>query len=85
MAYFEEKQKKLRRSWHDLAKQSESPYMVFMAEWIAFNANNQCTHNCNLCTPKYCSHAISTGSNSFPSRHVLRFFVLIFYAQENWA
>ena len=38
MTDFDDKQKKLIRSWHDLAKRSENTYMAFMSEWIAFNA-----------------------------------------------
>ena len=38
MIYFDEKQKKLINSWHNLSVQSEDPYVAFMAEWIAFNA-----------------------------------------------
>ena len=38
MAYFDDKQKRLINSWHNLSVQSEDAYMAFMAEWIAFNA-----------------------------------------------
>jgi hypothetical protein len=38
MTYFNNKQKKLINSWHDLSEESEDVYMAFMAEWIAFNA-----------------------------------------------
>ena len=38
MISFDDKQKKLINSWHNLSVQSEDTYMAFMAEWIAFNA-----------------------------------------------
>jgi hypothetical protein len=38
MVYFDDKQKKLINSWHNLSEKSDDPYMAFMAEWIAFNA-----------------------------------------------
>ena len=38
MVYFDDKQKKLINSWHNLSAQSDDAYMAFMAEWIAFNA-----------------------------------------------
>jgi hypothetical protein len=38
MKYFDNKQRKLINSWHDLSLKSEDAYMAFMAEWIAFNA-----------------------------------------------
>jgi hypothetical protein len=38
MIYFDDKQIKLINSWHNLAANSEEPYMAFMAEWIALNA-----------------------------------------------
>ena len=38
MTHFNNKQKKLINSWHDLSEESEDVYMAFMAEWIAFNA-----------------------------------------------
>ena len=38
MAYFDNKQKKLITSWHNLSEKSEDTYMAFMSEWIAFNA-----------------------------------------------
>jgi hypothetical protein len=38
MIYFDDKQKRLINSWHNLSEQSEDVYMAFMAEWIAFNA-----------------------------------------------
>ena len=38
MIYFDDKQKKLINSWHNLSEKSEDIYMAFMAEWIAFNA-----------------------------------------------
>lgn len=38
MAYFDEKQKNLIRSWHHRSLQTDDNYFAFMAEWIAFNA-----------------------------------------------
>jgi len=38
MNHFDDKQKKLILSWHDLSEKSEDYYMAFMSEWIAFNA-----------------------------------------------
>jgi hypothetical protein len=38
MTYFDDKQKRLINSWHNLSVQSVDAYMAFMAEWIAFNA-----------------------------------------------
>lgn len=38
MVYFDEKQKKLISSWHDLSIKSNNAYIAFMTEWIAFNA-----------------------------------------------
>lgn len=38
MAYFDEKQIKLIKSWHQLSEKSEDFYMSFISEWIAFNA-----------------------------------------------
>jgi hypothetical protein len=38
MIDFDDKQKRLINSWHNLSVQSEDVYMAFMAEWIAFNA-----------------------------------------------
>ncbi len=38
MAYFDEKQIKLIKSWHQLSVKSEDYYMSFISEWIAFNA-----------------------------------------------
>ncbi|WP_373515679.1 hypothetical protein [Persicitalea sp.] len=38
MAYFDDKQKKLIKSWHNLSLGSNDFYMKFMSEWIAFNA-----------------------------------------------
>lgn len=38
MTYFDDKQKKLINSWHNLSVHSVDAYMAFMAEWIAFNA-----------------------------------------------
>ena len=38
MSYFDEKQKKLIKSWHELSSVSDDFYMKFMSEWIAFNA-----------------------------------------------
>ena len=38
MIYFDDKQKRLINSWHNLSVHSEDAYMAFMAEWIAFNA-----------------------------------------------
>ena len=38
MEYFDDKQKKLINSWHNLAAKSEDAYMAFISEWIAFNA-----------------------------------------------
>ena len=38
MVYFDDKQKNLINSWHNLSEKSHDAYMSFMAEWIAFNA-----------------------------------------------
>jgi hypothetical protein len=38
MIYFDDNQKKLINSWHNLSENSNDVYMAFMAEWIAFNA-----------------------------------------------
>ena len=38
MIDFDDKQKRLINSWHNLSLHSEDAYMAFMAEWIAFNA-----------------------------------------------
>ena len=38
MEYFDDKQRKLIKSWHNLSEKSEDYYMAFMSEWIAFNA-----------------------------------------------
>ena len=38
MIDFDDKQKRLINSWHNLSVHSEDAYMAFMAEWIAFNA-----------------------------------------------
>lgn len=38
MIYFDDKQKKLINSWHNLSAKSDDYYMSFMSEWIAFNA-----------------------------------------------
>jgi hypothetical protein len=38
MIYFDDKQKKLINSWHNLSEKSDDPYMSFMSDWIVFNA-----------------------------------------------
>lgn len=38
MVYFDDKQKKLILSWHNLSESSDDYYLAFIAEWIAFNA-----------------------------------------------
>ncbi|MCF8340735.1 MAG: hypothetical protein K9I82_07155 [Chitinophagaceae bacterium] len=38
MEYFDEKQRKLICTWHNLSEKSEDYYMAFISEWIAFNA-----------------------------------------------
>lgn len=38
MTYFDDKQKKLIKSWHKISLNSDDFYMKFMSEWIAFNA-----------------------------------------------
>lgn len=38
MEYFDDKQRKLIKSWHNLSENSEDHYMAFISEWIAFNA-----------------------------------------------
>ena len=38
MEYFDDKQRKLIKSWHNLSENSEDYYMAFISEWIAFNA-----------------------------------------------
>jgi hypothetical protein len=54
MAYFDDKQKRLINSWHNLSVQSEDAYMSFMAEWIAFNA---------ICYNLYYENAIIERAN----------------------
>ncbi|MDD3093601.1 MAG: hypothetical protein PHS38_08655 [Bacteroidales bacterium] len=62
MTYFDDKQKKVIRSWHDLAKRSENPYMAFMSEWIAFNA---------ICYNLYYEKAVIDRANIDRSRSKL--------------
>ena len=62
MTYFDDKQKKLIRSWHDLAKRSENPYMAFMSEWIALNA---------ICYNLYYEKAVIDRANIDRSRSKL--------------
>ena len=38
MEYFDDKQRKLIKSWRNLSENSEDYYMAFISEWIAFNA-----------------------------------------------
>jgi len=54
MAYFDDKQKRLINSWHNLSVQSEDAYIAFMAEWIAFNA---------ICYNLYYKNAIIERAN----------------------
>jgi len=54
VAYFDDKQKNLICSWHNLSEQSLDSYMAFMAEWIAFNA---------ICYNLYYENAIIERAN----------------------
>lgn len=54
MIDFDDKQKRLINSWHNLSVQSEDVYMAFMAEWIAFNA---------ICYKLYYNKAIIERAN----------------------
>lgn len=63
MTYFDDKQKKLITSWHNLSEQSLDPYMAFMAEWIAFNA---------ICYNLYYENAIIERANIDRSKSKLK-------------
>jgi hypothetical protein len=54
MEYFDDKQRRLINSWHNLSLQSTDAYMAFIAEWIAFNA---------ICYNLYYSKAIIERAN----------------------
>lgn len=54
MVYFDDKQKNLINSWHNLSEKSHDAYMSFMAEWIAFNA---------ICYNLYYENAIIERAN----------------------
>lgn len=54
MAYFDDKQKKLILSWHNLSKSTDDNYMAFISEWIAFNA---------ICYNLYCEKAVMDRAN----------------------
>ncbi|MGR6088071.1 MAG: hypothetical protein ACU4F9_07840 [Arcticibacter sp.] len=63
MTYFDDKQKNLINSWHNLSEQSLDPYMAFMAEWIAFNA---------ICYNLYYENAIIERANIDRSKSKLK-------------
>lgn len=52
--YFDEKQTKIINSWYKLSRESNDPYMSFMAEWISFNA---------ICYNLYGSKAVIERAN----------------------
>ena len=63
MTYFDDKQKKLINSWHNLSEKSEDAYIAFMAEWIAFNA---------ICYNLYYKKAIIERANIDRSKSKLK-------------
>lgn len=54
MKYFDQKQQRIIKSWHNLSLGTEDNYMAFMSEWIVFNA---------ICYNLYHEKAISEKVN----------------------